>query len=170
MESLRLSLSCAIIKLTRALEIKVSYILGDIVTKRTPEQRFWDYVTMTDSCWDWGGAISSNGYGNFRNGVKQVLVHRFIYERLFGKTELQIDHLCRNRHCVNPDHLEAVTQRENIKRGVGVAAKNMAKSECSRGHTFNADNTYVNPSGSRVCRTCNALRSKYYRTGDKHGL
>lgn len=148
----------------------MAYTLGDVVTNLTVEQRFWKYVLMTDSCWNWCGAVSKGGYGNFRNGLKQNLPHRYIYQKLFGMTDLQIDHLCKNRLCVNPDHLEAVTARENVRRSSAPTAKNMAKTECKRGHNLDIANTCVNNQGRRVCRACNRLRARYYRTGEKNGL
>jgi hypothetical protein len=84
--------------------------------------RFWDKVQdrpKGEGCWLWEGAINSQGYGNFWDGVRFVKAHRFAYECLIGEIPegLTIDHLCRVRHCVNPSHLEPVTMRENFLRG-----------------------------------------------------
>ena len=93
------------------------YIKGD------DEARFWSYVNITDNCWLWEGNKNQDGYGQFgiRTDGKTVnnQAHRFCYELLVGKIEskLQLDHLCRVHNCVSPDHLEPVTQRENILRG-----------------------------------------------------
>jgi hypothetical protein len=76
---------------------------------------------------------------------------------------LTIDHLCRVRHCVNPDHLEAVTCRENLLRGETLQAANVAKTECPQGHPYDEENTYVYPNGRRDCRTCNAAACARYR-------
>lgn len=96
--------------------------------------------------------------------------HRAVYELLVGPIAdgLVIDHLCRKPSCVNPSHLEAVTQSENLKRGLGPAvtrARHAAQTHCRHGHEFSPDNTIVNSSGSRVCRTCNRVRAlaHYYR-------
>ncbi|MEU7240240.1 HNH endonuclease signature motif containing protein [Streptomyces sparsogenes] len=89
------------------------------------------------------------------------MAHRFAYETLVGPIpeHLQLDHLCRVRHCVNPDHLEPVSSRENTRRGRSQAGINGRKTHCQKGHPFDSANTYV-WKGSRACRTC---RSEYAR-------
>jgi len=84
----------------------------------TPLERFWKYVTKTETCWLWTGSLSHNGYPQFRVGNSMLRGTRFIYEHFKGSisNDLDIDHLCNVRHCVNPDHLEAVTRRINIRR------------------------------------------------------
>lgn len=93
-------------------------------TERGPKpkpvaERFWAKVHKTDSCWLWTASLTF-GYGSFWDGKGQVRAHRFAYELLVDPIPegLQLDHLCRIRHCVNPDHLEAVTNAENVQRGV----------------------------------------------------
>ena len=88
--------------------------------------------------------------------------HRVVYEALVGPIPdgLWIDHLCRNRSCVNPDHLEPVTPKENIRRGVK-SKRNWTA--CPKGHTYTPDNTYWRPTGQRRCRDCGAARAREYR-------
>lgn len=128
---------------------------------KTVEERFWEKVERpadpSDTCLLWTACCSKYGYGSFKAGGKMVSAHRWSYEYHVGKIPdgLVIDHLCRVRNCVNPDHLEVVTNRENVLRGLGVSAVNARKVKCNQGHSFNDKNTYVNPNtGERKCRTC----------------
>lgn len=84
----------------------------------TSEERFETYIDRTGECWEWTGGVSDNGYGQMKHNGATVSAHRYAYERQNGPipVDLQIDHLCRNRRCANPDHLEAVTQEENLRR------------------------------------------------------
>lgn len=82
--------------------------------------RFWDKVNKTNYCWVWVGAMAGNGYGYFGIGRKKIIsAHRYSYKLHFGELPkaLEVDHLCHNRRCVRPSHLEAVTRKENIARG-----------------------------------------------------
>jgi len=121
-------------------------------------RRFWAAVHVADNdCWEWTGSLNPHGYGAFNVNDGHRQAHRVAYEIIVGPIPdgLQIDHLCRNPPCVNPAHLEAVTQRENILRGVGFAAKAARATHCPSGHPYNEANTYVSPStGWRRCRTC----------------
>jgi len=119
-------------------------------------RRFWSKVQpVDDGCWLWRSA--SNGrYGVFWLGGRNVSAHRLAYEWLWGKipSELQIDHLCRNRLCVNPLHLEAVTSPVNVRRGIR-PAQMRAITHCPQGHPYSGDNLYIRPgNGYRQCREC----------------
>lgn len=114
-----------------------------------------------DGCWLWKGTISTNGYGRFAvNGTTRP-AHRIIYEILVGPIPegLTIDHLCRVRHCVRPDHLEPVTQYVNQSRGTSPVSINTNKTHCKRGHPFSEANTRWVRGKYRVCRACDAIRA-----------
>ena len=126
--------------------------------------RFWAKVQKTDTCWLWTAAINPKGYGQFKHG-NMVYAHRFSYEQAKGPIPkgLQIDHLCRVRHCVNPDHLEAVSRRTNILRGEGFAAKQHRQTHCKNGHLLIRENIYVNKEGHRRCKICHSINRKQKR-------
>ena len=112
--------------------------------------------TDSSACWLWPGALTGGGYGHRWWHGKTNRVHRVAYELSVGPITkgLQLDHLCRNRPCFNPRHLEPVTRRENILRGESPAALNARKTHCKRGHEFTEENTYhKNPRG-RACIKC----------------
>lgn len=124
------------------------------------------YVIDGNGCWEWVGARSA-GYGGIMVGGKRVGAHRYVYEQLVGQIPkgLSLDHLCRNHACVNPDHLEPVTHRVNVLRGIGEAAKNAAKTYCKRGHELERDRR-----GRRWCRTCHRdhqRASRLRKAGDR---
>ena len=118
------------------------------------EEQFWARVEKTDTCWLWRGSIKPNGYGR----LDGEYAHRLSYKLAFGTiTEgLQLDHLCRVRHCVRPDHLEPVTLQVNLERGEG----NGSKTHCPAGHEYNQANTYVDPAGGRHCRICRKTKAR----------
>lgn len=116
-------------------------------------------------CWIWVGALTTEGYGQIKMDRRVLLVHRVMYERMVGPIPegLDIDHLCRVRNCVNPEHLEPVTRRTNVLRGIGPSAANKVKTHCKHGHEFTLENTHVRPNGDRMCRACSRGRSRAAR-------
>lgn len=123
--------------------------------------RFWSKVDTSGDCWPWLGSKNPLGYGKFWLDGSLRKAHRVAYEWCVGPIPdgLHIDHLCRNPSCVNPAHLEAVTHRENVLRGIGPAAKNAIKTHCKNGHEFTPENTYrwEGKPNKRVCRTCQVV-------------
>lgn len=141
--------------------------LAPILINNAAVARFWKYVEITDSCWLWRGpAITPKGYARIRSAGRYVFVHRFSWRLANGPIPegLTIDHLCRNRLCVNPAHLEPVTVRENLMRGNTHAAANIKKTHCPYDHPFSGANLYINPQGKRFCRRCqNDAMKRYWR-------
>jgi HNH endonuclease len=120
-------------------------------------------------CLVWQGLLSKTGsYGRISVGNRDVYVHRAAWELEHGPVPpgFELDHRCRNRACVNLDHLEVVTRRENVHRGMGIAGVNARKTHCKRGHKFTKENTQRGSKGERICRACNrqaAARAKARR-------
>lgn len=137
------------------------------IGKTESEARFWGRFTTRDGCWVWGGPPNNGGYGTASVNGKNGMAHRHAYELTIGPIPLgkTLDHLCRNRMCINPDHLEPVDLRTNILRGTGFSAQKAAQTNCIRGHPLSGDNLYTKPNGSRNCRACRreALRQLYAR-------
>lgn len=132
--------------------------------------RFWKNVDKRcpDECWEWTGRINGR-YGLWKitppgQKQKRLLAHRvaYVFEHGLIPEGLVIDHLCRNRLCVNPAHLEVVTQRENVMRGLSPAAIQSAKTHCKHGHEFTPENTRTRKagvrSGHRDCKECERNR------------
>lgn len=122
----------------------------------TVQERIDFYVQREGDCWIWTGKRLPAGYGRMSYGGKWNLAHRMSYTHLVGPIPegLDLDHLCRNRACVNPAHLEPVTRSVNLRRGVGGPAINAAKTHCIRGHEFTPENTAIAERGKRRCRKC----------------
>lgn len=133
-------------------------------------ERFWDKVhpEPNTGCWLWAGSSRGLGYSGIKWRGKGVYAHRVAFEAFKGVIQegLFLDHLCRQRMCVNPAHLEAVSHRENTMRGLGLAAINARKTACHRGHEFTVENTYWDTTGGRECRICRqASRNRYKAKG-----
>jgi hypothetical protein len=148
---------------------------GDVsvaLKDHTPAVERWKTsyeVNAETGCWNWTGPIyKGQGHGFIQDGAaKRYMAHRFVWEQIVGPIEdgLVLDHLCKNKRCVNPEHLEAVTQGINGLRG-GIDGGNAAKTHCPAGHEYTEANTYINPAtGWRQCRAClrALMRRKKYR-------
>lgn len=141
---------------------------------KSHEERFWLKVNKDapNGCWEWTGYRCSNNYGYWKQrDSKIILPHRFAYEQLVGPIPdgLVLDHLCRNPPCVNPEHLEPVTQRVNLLRGIGGSARAARVTHCPSGHPYDLLNTYYHKDGSRDCRPCRQQRTREHRIAVKEG-
>lgn len=122
-------------------------------------------IQFEPDCWLWLRGKHSSGYGQIyiRSIRRSIGAHRWSYMIWKGPIpqELQLDHLCRNRSCINPKHLEAVTLKENVLRGMNFTAQLARKTHCIRGHPLSGDNLYIKPHGEgRDCRTCHTQRDR----------
>ena len=127
------------------------------------KNRFWSKIKKTRTCWNWIAALR-NKYGALLINKSFKYAHRLTYEAFISLIPkgLTIDHLCRNKLCVNPKHLEAVTLAVNKERGNSPAAINTRKTHCHNGHEFTRENTIVNKIGKRRCRTCHKVWRKLW--------
>lgn len=119
---------------------------------------FWSRVDRRgpEDCWPWLGG-RCQGYGSVADGSgSSITAHRVAYAEMVGEVPpgMVLDHLCRNRLCVNPAHLEPVTNAENILRGESPTATNKRRTHCPKGHPYDETNTVVRSSGYRRCATC----------------
>lgn len=154
---------------------KCSAVYRGRLARRPIEERFWEKVNKDGPvssfrpdlgpCWLWMGAHRKRGDGNLQLGLRSngtrasVFSHIFAYTLLRGPVPegLELDHLCRLPQCVNPDHLEPVTHRENVRRGLG----GVLKTHCPSGHTYDTENTYYRTvNGYRICRACRRERDR----------
>jgi hypothetical protein len=141
---------------------------------KTPIDRFLEKVAEPydahNDCWEWTAALFDSGYGQFTAAGRNRRAHRFAYEAFVGPIPegLTLDHICGNRRCVNPDHLEPVTIKENTSRSpLTMASINRTKTHCLRGHEFTPENTLIVP-GGRSCKICQRARehARYRKEGN----
>lgn len=132
------------------------YRHGDpLYVRPTYEERFWGKVAIMDdhSCWEWRAyKHKKDGYGRFGTGKGERLAHRIAYRLLVGDIpdDMELDHICRNRGCVNPNHLEPVPHAENMQRAT--------KDHCKRGHKYTLEDTFQsNGKPRRNCRICKSI-------------
>lgn len=137
--------------------------------KIAPEARFWQKVNKNglNGCWVWTAGKMWAGYGAFGlTHNKTVYAHRFAFELIRGEIPpgLTLDHLCRNRACVNPAHLEIVTLKENILRGEAISAQEARQTYCIHGHILAGSNLAIWPSrpSRRICMECHRIRQRKY--------
>ena len=137
---------------------------------QTLEERFLAKVQKTTGCWLWTGSKDRQGYGAIHRDNSMERAHRVSHELYKGPIPdgLTIDHLCRNTSCVNPEHLEAVTQQVNILRSDGPCAQNARKTKCNHGHPFDEVNTGYTQKGERYCKACLARARQIWIDRNPH--
>lgn len=146
---------------------------------RPAVDRFAEKIALTDTgCIEWIGGLNGVGYGQFYAGrtsldeTGKAYAHRWSYEYHVGPIPegMHLDHLCRNRACVNPDHLEPVTVRENVLRGTAPSALHARKTHCPQGHPYEGSNLYLHPvTAQRACRSCGRERAAQKHRSQKAG-
>ena len=121
--------------------------------------RLMNKFLVGDDCWEWTSFKDEDGYGGVWLNGRTARAHRVMYELLVGPIPdgLQLDHLCRNKACVRPDHLEPVTLAENVRRAADT------KTHCPQGHAYAGPNLYVYPNGSRACRICARAKTREWK-------
>lgn len=151
---------------------RAGYIAGTTTTLATYtaggrpgwDKRFWMRVDRGPACWTWTGAMTGSGYGQTTIGGRRRLAHRLSWLMHRGPIPagMHLDHLCRNQRCVNPEHLEVVTSRENTLRGTNQVARLAVATVCIAGHPFDEANTYLYR-GGRLCKECRRARCRDYQ-------
>ena len=145
--------------------------MGNQYVQRPIQDRFWEKVNKNGPmpetrpelgpCWVWTAGLNAYGYGHFWDGDKTIGSHQWLYESQHGPTPSgsNLDHLCRNKPCINPHHLESVPVGANNLRGVGWGALNARKTHCPQGHPYDEANTHIGRDGYRYCRICRQVQS-----------
>lgn len=130
-----------------------------------PPELLWEFAPDSD-CWEWQGNLNPKGYGKTGRGA---YAHRWFWEYAVGSipSGMTIDHLCKNKRCVNPDHLEVVTRAENTLRGDSPASLNKRKTHCPKGHALSGENLY-RWKNRRQCKTCRDERNRLYTESGYH--
>lgn len=157
-------------RITRSEHHYCSKKCAGVMRRRDPDEKFWSNIWQDENgCWVWQARRNVGGYGLLnvkdKHGKLHLIAHVYAYKLLVGEypQELELDHLCRNRACANPDHLEPVTGLENRRRGIHFLRD---KTHCKYGHPFDEKNTYRYKDGSRKCREC--ARIEGYRKYKSH--
>lgn len=157
-----------------ALLPRLKKLLVELMDSKKGMRRNFPLIKVKRSgCWEWGGVVTQFGYCQMSFNGRSWLVHKFMYERLVREVHLPLclDHLCRNRKCCNPLHLEEVTLGENVRRGNGVCGRNFRKTHCPKGHPLYGENLYETKEGYRHCKECGRnvcrewarIRNGYYK-------
>lgn len=132
-------------------------------------QTIFGLSEITNGCWSWMGSLYRNGYGKY--GARGYMAHRIAYELTKGSVpeDMCLDHVCKNRSCINHEHLEVVTLVENVMRGESQHAINARKTHCVNGHEFTEENTYRRRDRqTRECKACRKNTTKIH--GRERGL
>jgi len=139
---------------------------------RTLQQRLEAKTVKGPGCWTWTGSHDPDGYGKISVRSRMTNAHRVAYQIYVGPIPeaYEVDHLCRNRGCVNPAHLEAVPKPVNIARGEGAAARYARRTHCKNGHEYTPTNTRLSRTGTRQCRECERLRTRRRWAEDPEGM
>lgn len=126
-------------------------------------------INYETGCWEWTGALDIGGYGQISVDNRCKLAHRISWNVFKGAIPngLQIDHLCRNRKCVNPDHLRVTTRKDNILCSNGITARQVRQTHCKRGHEFTKENTYIDTKEGRNCIECKRMLQRRWGAKNK---